>query len=386
MSLYASIGAELTQFDMDTDTATLTRRGTVSLPANVQYVWPHASRRHLYVATSDSASGMGQSGSTHHVTAFRIDRASGALSPHGAPIRLPTRPIHMATDIPSEYILVAFSNPAAIRVYRINADATPGEEVVQPGSIDPGIFAHQVRATPDNRQVILVTRGHDAADGKPEQPGALQVFDFRDGILTNEVPVAPGGGYGFGPRHLDFHPTRPWVYVSLERQNQLDMFELKDGALSAAPRFRKDALADPGTRHRQVVGTVHVHPDGRTVYVANRSSETVEFAGQRVFAGGENSLAVYTIDQATGEPNLIQHVDTHGIHPRTFHIDPTGRLLVVAHIMGLHVRDGDTIRDVPTRLSLFRIASDGRLDFARAYDIEVGERTMWWMGMVDHAR
>src|ERR1700733_802181 len=386
MSLYASVGAELTQYDMDTDAATLTRRGTVSLPANVQYVWPHASRRHLYVATSDSASGMGQSGSTHHVTAFRIDRVSGALSPHGAPIRLPTRPIHMATDIPSEYILVAFSNPAAIRVYRINADATPGEEVAQPGSIDPGIFAHQVRATTDNRQVILVTRGHDAADGKPEQPGALQVFDFRDGVLTNEVSVAPGGGYGFGPRHLDFHPTRPWVYVSLERQNQLDMFELKDGALSAAPRLRKDALADPGTRHRQLVGTVHVHPDGRTVYVANRSSETVEFGGQRVFAGGENSLAVYTIDQATGEPNLIQHVDTHGIHPRTFHIDPTGRLLVVAHIMGLHVRDGDTIRDVPTRLSLFRIASDGRLDFARAYDIEVGERTMWWMGMVDHAR
>ncbi len=386
MSLYASVGAELTQYDMDTDAATLTRRGTVSLPANVQYVWPHASRRHLYVATSDSASGMGKSGSTHHVTAFRIDPASGALSPHGAPIRLPTRPIHMATDIPSEYILVAFSNPAAIRVYRINADATPGDEVAQPGPIDPGIFAHQVRATPDNRQVILVTRGHDAADGKPEEPGALQVFDFRDGVLTNEVSIAPGGGYGFGPRHLDFHPTRPWVYVSLERQNQLDMFELKDGALAAAPRFRKDALADPGTRHRQLVGTVHVHPNGRTVYVANRSSETVEFAGQRVFAGGENSLAVYTIDQATGEPNLIQHVDTHGIHPRTFHIDPTGRLLVVAHIMGLHVRDGDTIRDVPTRLSLFRIASDGRLDFVRAYDIEVGEHTMWWMGMIDHAK
>ena len=205
--------------------------------------------------------------------AFRIDPASGALSPHGAPIRLPTRPIHMATDIPSEYILVAFSNPSAIRVYRINADATPGEEVMQPGPIDPGIFAHQVRATPDNRRVVLVTRGHDAAGGKPEEPGALKVFDFRSGVLRNEVSVAPGGGYGFGPRHLDFHPTRPWVYVSLERQNQLDMFELMDGGLSPTPRFRKDALADPATPHRQVVGTVHVHPNGRTVYVANRASE-----------------------------------------------------------------------------------------------------------------
>ena len=295
------------------EASTLTRCGTVSLPANVQYVWPHASHRHLYVATSDSASGMGRTGNTHHVTAFRIDPASGALSPHGAPIRLPTRPIHMATDIPSEYILVAFSNPSAIRVYRINADATPGEEVMQPDPIDPGIFAHQVRATPDNRRVILVTRGHDAAGGKPEEPGALKVFDFRDGVLSNEVSVAPGGGYGFGPRHLDFHPTRPWVYVSLERQDQLDMFELMDGGLSPTPRFRKDALGDPATPHRQVVGTVHVHPNGRTVYVANRASETVEFTGQRVFAGGENSLAVYAIDPATGEPNVIQHVDTHGI-------------------------------------------------------------------------
>ena len=383
--MHASVGPELTHYDVDVEASTLDRRGTVSLPANVQYVWPHASRRHLYVATSDSASGMGRTGNTHHVTAFRIDPASGALSPHGAPIRLPTRPIHMATDIPSEYILVAFSNPSAIRVYRINADATPGEEVMQPGPIDPGIFAHQVRATLDNRRVILVTRGHDAAGGKPEEPGALKVFDFRDGVLSNEVSVAPGGGYGFGPRHLDFHPTRPWVYVSLERQDQLDMFELMDGGLSPTPRFRKDALGDPATPYRQVVGTVHVHPNGRTVYVANRASETVEFTGQRVFAGGENSLAVYAIDPATGEPNVIQHVDTHGIHPRTFHIDPSGRLLVVAHIMGLKVRDGDAIREVPARLSLFRIAADGRLDFARAYDIDVGERTMWWMGIMEPA-
>jgi 6-phosphogluconolactonase len=381
-SLYASVGPELTQYDMDVDAAALTRRGTVRLPAFVQYVWPHASRRHLYVATSDSASGMGKTGNTHHVTAFGIDPDTGALSPHGEPIRLPARPIHLATDIPSNHILVAFSNPSAIRVYRISTDATPGEEVAQPGPIDPGIFAHQVRATPDNRQVILVTRGHDAAGGKPEEPGALKVFDFRDGVLSNEVSVAPGGGYNFGPRHLDFHPTKPWVYVSLERQNQLDMFELNNGALSATPRFRKEALAEPTTRHRQLVGTVHVHPNGRTVYVANRSSETIAFAEQRVFAGGENSLAVYAIDPSSGEPSLIQHVDTHGIHPRTFHIDPSGRLVVVAHILGLRIRDGDTIRDVPARLSLFRIGGDGKLEFTHSYDVDLGGRTMWWMGMV----
>lgn len=383
IALYASVGPELTQYDVDVDNATLTKQRMVTLPANVHYAWPHASGEYLYVASSNSASGMGPAGDKHHVSAFRIDRGSGALAAHGAPIRLPTRPIHMTTDIPSEHLLVAFSNPSGVRIYRINADATPGAEVSQPEPIDPGIYAHQVRVRLDNRAVILVTRGHDAASGKAEEPGALKVFAYERGQLLREVSVAPNGGYGFGPRHLDFHPAKPWVYVSLERQNRLDMFEFAGDTLSAAPAFRQGTLAEPhNIRGRQVAGTVHVHPNGRCVYVANRASSTVESGGERVFAGGENTFAVYSINPATGEPNLIQHVDTRGIHCRTFHIDPSGRLLVAAHIMPLVVREGAALRTVPASLALFRIDDDGKLDFVRKYDVDVGDKTMFWMGMV----
>ena len=383
VALYASIGPELTQFDVDIGGAALARRGTVILPANVHYAWPHASGRFLYVASSDTSPGSGPAGSKHHVTAFRIDPASGALSEHGNPIALPTRPIHMTTDIPSEHVLVAFSNPSGIRVYRVNPDATPGAEVAQPGQIDAGIYGHQVRVSPDNRMAILVTRGHDAAGGRPEEPGALKIFDYKDGILSNETSVAPNGGYGFGPRHLDFHPTEPWVYVSLERQNKLDMFKIADGRLSPDPIFRKETLAEPANiRGRQAAGTVHVHPNGRFVYAVNRASSTVEVDGRAVFTGGENSFAVYEIDLATGEPNPMQHADTHGIHCRTFHIDPSGRLLIAAHIMGLPVREGNAIRNVPASLAVFRIDDSGRLDFVRKCDVEVGNRTMFWMGMV----
>src|SRR5207302_2018342 len=205
VALYASVGPELTHYDLDVEAATLTRRGTVSLPANVHYCWPHASHRFLYVASSDSASGVGGFvGNNHHVTALKIDPASGALSPHGAPIELPTRPIHMTTDIPSEYILVAFSNPSGLSIYRVNRDFTPGAEVEQSEEVYPGIYAHQVRVRPDNRKVILVSRGHDATADKAEEPGALNVFDYQGGRLTGEMSVAPDRGYGFGPRHLGF--------------------------------------------------------------------------------------------------------------------------------------------------------------------------------------
>src|SRR6266478_1056068 len=182
VALYANVGADLTHYDVDVAAAELIKRETVTLPAAVQYAWPHASRRYLYVATSSSAPGYGTQGTEHHVTAFAIDPETGVLTPHGAPIRLPTRPIHMTTDIPSESIMVAFNNPSTVRVYIINKDFTPGEEVTQPGPIDAGIFAHQVRVTPDNRLAILVTRGNEGTPAKAEDPGALKVFEYKNGL------------------------------------------------------------------------------------------------------------------------------------------------------------------------------------------------------------
>ena len=111
--VYASAGPELSWYDADVARATLVRRGSVTLPANVQYAWPHVSRRYLYATSSDSASGVGGFvGKTHHASAFRIDPESGALTPHGAAAPLPSRPIHNTTDRRSEFLLTAYNNPS----------------------------------------------------------------------------------------------------------------------------------------------------------------------------------------------------------------------------------------------------------------------------------
>src|ERR1700693_5231254 len=83
VALYANVGADLTHYDVDVAGAELIKKATVTLPAAVQYAWPHASRRYLYVASSSSAPGYGTAGTEHHVTAFRIDPATGALAVHG---------------------------------------------------------------------------------------------------------------------------------------------------------------------------------------------------------------------------------------------------------------------------------------------------------------
>ncbi|MBZ5641796.1 MAG: lactonase family protein [Acidobacteriia bacterium] len=388
--LYAAVGTELTQYDMDLDGAALVKRGSVILPANVQEASLHPTKRYLYVAWSNGGpsnlppGSAAPSGNQHGLTAFRIDPASGALVPHGQPASLPSRPIHVTTDIPGTHVLTAYNDPSGVTVHRIEPDGTVGSQVKQRQPLDVGIYGHQVRVDPSNEMVILVTRGNGPTPTKPEDPGALKLFDYKDGALTNRLSIAPAGGFNFQVRHLDFHPSRRWVFVSLERQNKLEVYEkLKDGTLSRNPLFAKDTLVDPGNmRLGQELGTIHMHPNGRFVYLANRASGTVDFEGKPVFAGGENSIAVFAINQETGEPTLIQNIDTHGIHPRTFALDPSGRILVAGNMIQLSVHDKEGVSTLPASLAVFRVRSDGKLDFARKYDLNVGHRNLFWMGIV----
>jgi 6-phosphogluconolactonase len=385
MAFYSGVGIEFTHYEVDVDGATLAKRATVKLPGGVQYVWRHPSKNFLYV--SSSTGGPGESGDQHHVSAFRMD-AGGALALHGEPLKLRWRPVHNSVDRSGEFLLVAYNDPSGLSVHRIKADGTLGDEVKQSDKLDVGIYGHQILATPGNRSVIMVTRGNNPTATKPEDPGSLKVYGFKDGVLANMAAVQPGNGLGFGPRHLDFHPTQPWVFVSIERQNQLFVYKLNpDGGLAPQPLFVKSTLVAPD-KHVSSAGPIHVHPNGKFVYLTNRGGTnappgTEMHDGRLVFTQTNSSIAVFAIDQETGEPNLLDNVDVHGAHPRTFSFDASARMLVAGSLVPIALRESGSIKVMPAGLSVFRIGEDGRkLAFERRYDLDVGRRTQWWSGMV----
>src|ERR1700720_1334277 len=88
-AFYSGVGGQLTQFEVDFDAATLTRRASVRLPGGIQYAGPDPSRRYLYVATSSGGLGIapvpGYPPDEHYLLAFRV-ASSGELSSHGDPI------------------------------------------------------------------------------------------------------------------------------------------------------------------------------------------------------------------------------------------------------------------------------------------------------------
>ena len=113
------------------------------------------------------------------------------------------------------------------------------------------------------------------------------------------------------------------------------------------------------------------HVSRQYLYVASSNSAP----GLGGVVGNTHHVSTFRLDGAGA-------LTPHGIHCRTFHIDPSGRMLVAAHIRPMFVREGAGVRHVPACLSVFRIGQDGKLDFVRTYDVDVGNHTMFWMGMV----
>ena len=83
---------------------------------------------------------------------------------------------------------------------------------------------------------------------------------------------------------------------------------------------------------------IRIHPSGNFVYTSNR---------------GNDSITVFSVDQATGKLTFVEREAIRGSWPRNFNLDPTGKWLIAA---GQH----------SNTLTLFNVdQKTGELTFAR---------------------
>jgi 6-phosphogluconolactonase (cycloisomerase 2 family) len=376
-TLQLTIGPELISFEVDSQDLSLRETGRVAVAAPIQYVWPHPSRALLYVASSNRS--ISRADDLHSLATVEVD-TQGALRVIGQ-VALPTRPIHLTVEPDGRRVLVCYNAPSRLTVHPIGADGVAGDAEPQQPALDTGIYPHQVLAMPSGAAALLVARGNDARNGVAQQPGSLRVFGLRgrEGLASGQV-VAPGGGFGFGPRHVDFHPGGRWMAASIERQNELHIYALDGDRLSAEPVFKLSTWPAPvRSPHDQLAGTLHFHPNGKILYLMNRNDTAVYGDGKQASDYEGNNIAVYAFDEASGRPELLQNVCTDSVHVRTFSLDRSGTLLVAASILPALARRGNGVAvQIPARLSFFRVAEDGRLTLARTEDMGHGRAALFW--------
>lgn len=315
-------GDGITVWSVNDATGDLTQVQTVGDLVNPSFLLRHPTLPVLYTVHGDQ----------QQVSSFRIDPASGHLTFLNRQDCGGRNPVHLALSPDARRLVVSNHLSSSLAVLPVADDGallplaqlltlegTPGPHRKE----QPFAKPHFNPFDPSGRWVLVPDKGVDR----------VFVCRFENGQLRPAEEPFAQAREGAGPRHLAFHPSQPWVYVINELDSTVTAYTFDVATGSLKPFQVLSSLADSFTGNSRA-SEIEVDRAGRTLYASNR---------------GEDSIAVFDINPATGRLALRQTAHCAGKTPRFFTTDPTGRWCYVLN------EDSD-------RIVLFAIGADGRLN------------------------
>jgi 6-phosphogluconolactonase len=256
------------------------------------------------------------------VVTYSIDPRTGALT------QLFTAPLaesfpYISIDQTGRYLLGASYGGHLVSVNAVGPDGKVSEPIQV---IPTARNAHAIITDKTNRYVFVPHLGTD------------QIFQFRldakTGKLTANTPPVVQMTAMTGPRHIIMSPDNKFAYLLNELVATVTTLSLdattglltEVSSVSALPADSKlvpgaprGAVGAPGQTTRDTSNDIwasdlHITPDGKFVYAAERTS---------------SSIAAFSADAATGKLTYLSSTPTEK-QPRGFRIDPKGRYMVVS--------------------------------------------------------
>jgi 6-phosphogluconolactonase len=299
-------------FRYDGSTGRLTGLGLAGESENPSFLAVDPSHRFLYAVNELTRYKGAASGA---VSAFRIDHGSGKLTlmnqvPSGG-----ADPCYLSFDKTGKFLLVANYTGGNVSVFRVAMDGSLGESTAFVQHVGKGVnperqegaHAHWMETTADNRFALAVDLGLDEV--------VIYRFDATRGTLAPNDPPFVKLDPGAGPRHVAFTPDGKFAYSVNELQSTITAFAY-DSAAGALHAMQTVSTLPKDFSGKNDTAEIHVHPSGRFVYASNR---------------GDDSIALFTVDKASGRLTPAGHFATQGKTPRNFEIDPSGSHLLVAN-------------------------------------------------------
>jgi 6-phosphogluconolactonase len=277
---------------------------TLETVPNPQFIAFDREQRFLYSVHGDGS----------EVCAYAIERPSGRIRFLNRQPTAGGNSTHLTPDPSNRYIVIG--NGPGVAVFPINPDGSlspftdmvpaAGEVGPHRNQIEAGAHPHYVSFDPSGRFLVAPDRGVDR----------IQVYrlDGSTGKLAANgyAPTRPGAG----PRHLAFHPAKPWAYVCDELDSTVTAYvwDSEHGELKA---FQVIPTLPETFMGRNSPAEIQAAPSGRFIYVSNR---------------GHDSIVTFGVDPATGRLAPLGWESTRGRTPRFFTLDPTGGLLYAANL------------------------------------------------------
>jgi 6-phosphogluconolactonase len=253
---------------------------------------------------------------------YSIDRASGALTLVGTGPLAESFP-YISFDRTGRFLFGASYGGNLVSVNPVGADGRVGAPIQV---IPTARNAHSIRADNTNRFVFAAHLGTDQI--------FQFLFDQKRGRLSANTPPVLQMKQGTGPRHFITSPDNRFVYLLSELTATVTTLSLdantglltEVSSASALPPDSKlvpgaprGAVGAPGAPARNTdndiwASDLHLTPDGKSLYAAERTSSTI---------------GAFSVDSTVGKLSYLGSTPTEK-QPRGFQIDPSGRFVVVS--------------------------------------------------------
>ncbi len=269
------------------------------------------------------------------VATFAIDASTGSLERIGtSPLTAPSA--YLSTDRSGRFLFSASYAGDQVAVHAIGADGAVGQalQVIQTGA-----KAHCIIADRSNRFVLHTSLGADLIYQRR--------FDAQSGVLSPNDPPTVRARAQAGPRFIAFAPEADRAYVVNELDGAVDVHNFAAATGTLGPALQTISVLPDGFTGKPWSADIHFRPDGRFLYVSERTSSVI---------------SAFAVDRAGG---LLTRIASYATvrQPRSFAIDPGGTWLLAAgqlsNTIACHAID----------------ASDGGLAPGREY--AVGRNPTW---------
>jgi 6-phosphogluconolactonase len=249
------------------------------------------------------------------IAAFSMDAATGKLTLLNRRSTKGAHPCYIGIDKTGRALFVSNYTGGSVAVFSIESDGSLGEcsqlITYQGASVHPNqtsSHAHSAIVSPDNRYVFVQDLGTDII-----QTYRLSLQNNHPQLIEKQpaIHLEPGAG----PRHFIFHPIQPTAYLMNELNSTVAVFDYEPAEGRLTQKQIISSLPDDFSGENSAAD-IHITHNGRFLYASNR---------------GHDSLAIFCVDEKTGELTTLGHHSTLGKHPRHFVISPDDRFLLCAN-------------------------------------------------------
>ncbi|WP_077622772.1 lactonase family protein [Sediminibacillus massiliensis] len=285
---------------------------------NPTYVTVSNNNRYLYAVAKEGDKG--------GAAAFAIDPETKALTRINSQVTEGANPCHISVDKSNQLLLSANYHKGTVDAYRVdegNGTIEPPFSIAKhegsgPHERQEKPHTHYSGFTPDEKYVVAVDLGNDN----------IYTYEVAGNELKEVSRLATKEGSG--PRHIAFHPNGKYAYVMTELSNEVILLDYNQEDGSFKERQYISTIPEDFNENSQG-SAIHLSSDGRFVYAGNR---------------GHDSIALFEIDQSTGELSFKEWTSTEGDWPRDFSLDPTEQYLLASNQnssnLTLFARDEET--------------------------------------------